>query len=371
MQHTVAQDHLYRTYHYRSGVNEMMVAELRSIVAQAQGLVPLSAQDLVLDIGANDGTLLAQYALQGQPPRRLAVEPALNLQATLSQHCEQWTSDYFPTSMYDRYAGQIKVITAIAMAYDLEDPVGFFEAVRALLHPEGICIVQFQDFGQMRETNAFDNIVPEHLEYYTLHTLQHIVRKAGLEPVHCLTTPINGGSLRVVLRPASWVMRRGVQHGIDTSVYAQLEREAQQGLTPSEVLLQGRYGAFTTFAANVRRVQDQIHATVQGLLEQGCRLDVYGASTKGNVLLQILGLGPEQVRQAIDRSPEKAGLHTVTGISIVNEADGEYLPAPAWLIPIWQFRESVLRRNQWYLEGGGSMIFPLPSVEIIQGSWSV
>lgn len=369
---TVPPDLLYRNYWYRSGVNELMIEELRRIVQDAVARVGgVTKRDHVLDIGANDGTLLSMYqtadpALQ---PIRTAVEPALNLAARLKQQSERVISDYFPTPQLLTDTLRFKVITAIAMAYDLEDPKAFFTAIHDLLTPDGLAVVQFQDFGQQLDACAFDNICHEHLEYYTLHSLGHVLIGTGLVRMHVAQTPINGGSLRVYLRRANVATATRTLIQEDESVYLQLKREGQQGL--STFSLGRRLDPFDRFAQRIRRAQTQITALLDQTRAEGRVLDVYGASTKGNILLQVLGIGPEQVRQAIDRSPEKHGHYTITGIPIVGEETLAHQdPADVWLCPIWQFRESVLRREAGFLEGGGQIIFPLPRVEVVKQAWA-
>ncbi len=361
---TVPPDLLYRTYWYRSGVNEMMVEELRNIVAEALARVGgLTREDRVLDIGANDGTLLSMYPHllpPSQVPNRTAVEPALNLTERLSQHADTVLSTYFPAIAL---MGKFKIITAIAMAYDLEDPKAFFQAIADHLTDDGVAVIQFQDFGQQLDAAAFDNICHEHLEYYTLHSLGQVLMGTGLVRTHCATTPINGGSLRVFLQKG---VTRAVQE--DEAVFRQLKQEGQQGLSTYQLAdgLTPSLDPFHRFADRVRRAQTQIRALLDQIRAEGRVLDVYGASTKGNILLQVLGVGPALVRQAIDRSPEKHGQYTITGIPIVGEVDARTEPADVWLSPIWQFRPSVLAREAWFLEQGGQIIFPLPRVEVVK-----
>ena len=365
---TVPPDWLYRKYWYKSGVNEMMVAELRAIVKEACQRVPVAASDCVLDIGANDGTLLAAYADQpGYCPIRVAVEPALNLADVLRKTADIVVHDYFPAAVpaLTKAVQGYRIITAIACAYDVEDPLAFFQGIETLLHPEGVAIVQFQDFGQQITASAFDNICHEHLEYYTLWSLMHLTNRAGLEIVDVQQTPINGGSLRVTLQHP--IMGFGGDR-IRNTVALQLTHEMQLRLdTPT--IRGGDLSAFGTFAHKVTQARVQIDAALAAAFAENRVVDVYGASTKGNILLQVLGLGPEQIRYAIDRSPEKHGLLTITGIPIVGEETAHLGPADIWLCPIWQFRESVLRREAWYLEQGGTILFPLPAVEIVRASW--
>jgi len=227
-----------------------------------------------------------------------------------------------------------------------------------------VAVIQFQDFGGQVESAAFDNLCHEHLEYYTLWSLTHIFKQTGLTVERCTRTPINGGSLRMHLRRWEDAVPP------DASVTRQLLYEAQIGLdTPG--IREGRLDAFTTFRQRVERVKTQVGAAVEVALEQGCVIDVYGASTKGNILLQVLGLGPREIRQAIERSPEKVGCLTITGIPIVSEEQGRKDPANLWLCPIWQFKQGVLKREAWFLEQGGTILFPLPWTEVVKQDWRV
>lgn len=365
---TVPPDWLYRNYWYRSGINESMVAELRSIVQQALQLVGLTGADWVLDIGANDGTLLSMYPQMGFLPKRVAIEPAYNLADRLREHADVVAHSYWPVGENFEAAieSKFKIITAIACAYDTEDPREFFKAIGRMLAPGGVAIVQFQDFEQQIRQAAFDNICHEHLEYYTLWSLLPIFRIADLEPVWCQQTPINGGSLRVILR-----RRQDVPPQLNPGgggVLQQLEREADLGLA-THTIHNGDYCAFDRFRQRVTDVKTQIASTLHAIRLEGQILDVYGASTKGNILLQVLGVGPKDVRQAIDRSEDKWGRHTITGIPIVSETQAMGAAADVWLCPIWQFRDFVLKREQWYLERGGTIIFPLPGCEIVRERW--
>lgn len=357
---TVPADWMYRHYYYLSGVNETMVAELHGIVDEACGMVDLDPgpDPHVLDIGANDGTLLSRYAQFGRGcPVRYAVEPALNLQDRLRAHADVLIPDYFPL---DTLSGlRFSIITAIACAYDVEDPTKFFQAIHDLLAPGGVAVIQFQDFGQQATAAAFDNIVHEHLEYYTCWSLSHLFRATGLTVQRVQRTPINGGSLRMHLR------RVEDRIASEPSVALQLLHEAQQGLdTPS--IREGKLEAFVEFRRRVEQAKTHVASALEVAREQGCTIDLYGASTKGNILLQLLNLGPKEIRQAIERSPEKVGCYTITGVPIVSEEDGRADPAQVWLVPIWQFKQAVIARERWFLERGGTMIFPLPYTEIVR-----
>jgi hypothetical protein len=364
---TVPADWMYRTYWYRSGVNETMVTELQEIVFHAGELMGIASGMRVLDIGANDGTLLKAYRdiWAARCPYRVAIEPALNLHERLAPNCDELIPDYFPSrALTPGPDHAFDIITAIACSYDVEDPVGFFQALHDSLAEHGLAIIQFQDFEHQLYAAAFDTICHEHLEYYSLWSLTHIFAQAGLSIQRVVHTPINGGSLRVFLR------RREDHVPAEPSVGLQLVREAQAHLdTPT--IRNGDLSAFHQFKGRVDQAKVQIASAIESALEQGCIIDVYGASTKGNVLLQVLDIGADTVRQAIDRSPEKWGFHTITGIPIVDESRAREEPAHLWLCPIWQFKDFMLERERWYLEQGGTILFPLPHTEVRKLDWKL
>jgi NDP-4-keto-2,6-dideoxyhexose 3-C-methyltransferase len=354
LRQTVLPEHLYRKYWYRSAINETMRDELQSIVRAALLDVSVySGSDLVMDVGANDGYLLSQY-----PPNRInwnvpriAFEPAANLEGDCRQHCEIFSAALFPPApgvLWD-WRGRVKILTSIAMFYDLDDPGSFVKAVDLLLHKDGVWIVQLQDLAQMVECTAFDNLCHEHLTYWSLAAFETLLRSCGvdLHVVKAERRPINGGSLRITIR-------RGI-YAADPSV------EALTGLERPFVDWQ----ALERFAWNTTMVRRQIQGMVGAEATNGKTIDLYGASTKANTLLQYCQLGPETIRQAWERNTDKFGRLTATGIPIVSEAVGRQDPPRLLLVGIWQFRGGILDREYDYLAGGGRMLFPLPEVDLV------
>ena len=347
LRYTVEPDLMFRQYWYQSGINETMRAELASIVRQARGLVgTLTPSDLVIDIGANDGTLLAIYTEEPDHPQRVAYEPAENLWETLRPHTEILIPSYFPAPGLD--IQKAKIITSIACFYDLDHPAAFVEAIKAALHPQGIWIVQLQDWDQMQKATAFDNICMEHLCYYSLGSIERLIAPFGLEIIHAETRAINGGSYRLIIG------HTGAWH-VDDTVESIRFREA--GCDD--------WTTFDRFAWRARAAQTQIHAAVDQLRLRG-PVDAYGASTKFNTLAQWCELDHTKLRQAWERSPEKWGLRTIgTDIPIVSEADGRADPPAALIAGIWQFRDAVLNREADFLASGGVILFPLPRVDLV------
>jgi NDP-4-keto-2,6-dideoxyhexose 3-C-methyltransferase len=349
--HTVAPDLLYRQYWYRSSINEAMRQELTSIVGAALLEVSVYPQDIVIDVGANDGYLLSQYPKQRAhwQAGRIAIEPAQNLKDACAAHCEVLIPDYFPPrdgSQLQHIAGRVKILTSIAMFYGLDDPTQFVRAVDQVLHPDGVWILQLQDLAQMIETTAFDNICHEHLTYWSLSAFLWFLESCSvdLQVTHVERRAINGGSLRIVVRRRTFP----IQSSVDELRVAELGSIGWQALG--------------SFAWRVDEVRKQIASLIDGLQTYG--IDLYGASTKGLTLLQVCGLGPAQIRQAWERNPEKYG-RTANGIPIVSEIRGRENPPSLLLAGIWQFREALLTRETEYLDQGGRILFPLPEVDIV------
>lgn len=351
LRHTVPAEAMFRQYWYQSATNETMVAELAEVVRSAvQRVGPLTSVDTVIDIGANDGTLLAQYRAQGQARgTRIGIEPAVNLQDALLPHCEQRICGYFPD-----HAGQIdegvkaRVISSIACFYDLDAPDRFIDGIAQWLHRKGLWVLQFQDLVGMMRATAFDNICVEHLCYYSLRSFQALLEDTGLEVVDVERRTINGGSVRI------WVGHVG-SWGVQTSrIDAVLADEA----------VVDTWEGYERFAWRVGEIRGQIQAAVRQALTQG-PVHLYGASTKANTLLQYCGFGPETIEAAWERSAAKWGRTTITGIPIVSEEEGRAAHPAALLAGIWQFRQGIVEREREYLEAGGQWIFPLPSVDVV------
>jgi C-methyltransferase C-terminal domain/Putative zinc binding domain/Methyltransferase domain len=359
LRHTVAPDTMFRKYWYVSGTNETMVAELQDIVAEAKRRVgPLTAQDTVIDIGANDGTLLAQFGSKFGHPCRVAFEPAVNLYDTLREHAEILVADYFPEQLSGTSA---KVITSIAMFYDVEDPHSFVQAVADRLAPDGIWILQFQDLGQMVDACAFDNIVHEHLTYYRLKDIDTLVKAHGLKVVDVAQRTINGGSLRVYVQHAEHTPQHAEAIIGRGHVAVQLQREA--------TLDRDR---LHRFAWEVTERKKQLLGLIQPILDSGQKVDWYGASTKSNTLLQYCGIDHTMVRCAVERNPAKVGrMLPGSGITVMSEDLWRTSGHQVTVVGIWQFREAVLAREAAYLAWGGTFIFPCPVVEVVSGAVTV
>lgn len=343
--HTVHPRHLFGDYWYASGINGTMREELRNVVREARMWVQVHDGDWVLDIGANDGTLLSawrEHLWEGKP-YRFAVEPSPTFAKPLADVAEAILTESFPAAAMEG-ATKFRVITSIAMFYAVQDPVAFALKVADLLTDDGVWIVQMQDLHSMVARTAFDNICHEHLTYYSVATFEDVCQRAGLQVVSVQPREINGGSLRFVVKKRL----RGVGY-----------QYSPVGVAEPNV-------DWPAFQQRIDDRVDRLKTTIAAAQDHGHMVDLLGASTKGNTLLQVAGIGPAQIRQCWERHPGKIGRVTITGISIVHESDGRSTPPGLLVCPIWQFREALIERESEYLQQGGRIYFPLPDGDLFQ-----
>lgn len=343
LQHTVDPESLFRQYWYVSGTNEAMQAELASVVASV--LPSVQRLDRVIDIGANDGTLLHCYP---DHVHKIAFEPAHNLIDRCGQVADVTYNEFFPgyaSSCLEDHSAQ--VITSIACFYDVDDPISFVAEIDRLLCFTGTWVVQMQDLAQMLQSRAFDNIVHEHLITYSLQSFMDLLVGFDLKVVHAERRAINGGSLRIV------VQRRNQR--VRPLVDVLLTKEEPYG----------QPDALERFAWQAGQVRTQLQEMIHAASAQG-PIDLYAASTKSSTLLQYCGLDASLIRQAAERTPEKVGRVTSgTRIPVVSEEQWRKDPAPTSIIGAWQWAEGFIRREATYLAEGGRFLQPLPTVRLI------
>lgn len=337
-------------YGYRSGINNTIQADLKDVVAKATSLVELAEGDFVIDIGANDGTLLSDYPAG---PVKVGYEPVTKLAKVAEKTADKVFNDYFGAKPFQEFANgkKAKIITAISMFYDLETPNEFVDDLKHCLAPDGVLVIQQNYLGSMLEQNAFDNICHEHVEYYSLVSMEYLLKKHDLDIFKVAMNDINGGSFRTYICHAG-------ERPIDQSVAEMRQKEASQGLDKKVT--------YEQFAERIRRLCKELHEKVSGFVADGKTVYAYGASTRGNTILQAATLDKDLITAALERNPEKYGKKIAsTGIPIISEAEGRAQNPDYLLVLPWFFKEEFLEREKAYLESGGHFIFPLPALEIV------
>jgi hypothetical protein len=338
-------------YGYRSGLNRSMVEHLQHKVASLLRSVNLSNSDLVLDVGSNDGTLLSFYPAT---ITRVGMDPT---SAKFLHHYQpgiEVISDFFSADAFFRRFGdrKAKIVTSIAMFYDLDDPLSFVEQVAEILADDGIWHFEQSYLPSMLTTNAYDTVCHEHLEYYSLKQIKWMTDRCGLKIVDVSLNDINGGSFGVTVTKAGSPLAAN-----DSAVQRILADEDRAGISTLE--------PYARFREHVFKHRDQLLSLLDRLHTEGAKVLGYGASTKGNVILQFCGITAEQIPCIGEVNPDKFGSFTPgTNIPIVSE-DEMHMMKPDYLLVLpWHFRQNILTREDAYLRQGGKMIFPLPEIKI-------
>jgi len=364
LKHTVPPEALYRNYWYRSGTNKTMRLALADISNTAETLMRLQAGEAVLDIGCNDGTLLASYKTGGI--YRVGFDPAENLAPLSRQVADKVIIGFFESDAFqsnpDLNSRRPKVVTSIAMFYDLERPNQFVSDVKAVMHPDGLWVVQMSYLPLMLKQNEFGNICHEHLKYYSLQSFEYLLKRHDLEIVDVELNEVNGGSLRAYIR------NRGADENcFGDATYRGLavdrvrtlrEQEIKMGLDDRKV--------YAEFAARVERIKADVVSFIREKTQQGKTVYVYGASTKGNTVLQYFGLDSSVITAAAERNSDKWGRMTVgTHIPIISEEQARSEQPDYFLVLPWHFLEEFMAREHDYLSSGGRFIVPFPHFTLI------
>jgi len=353
--HTLNRDILYRKYWYKSGISTTMVRALADIVSSAEKLVKLSSGDLVVDIGSNDGTLLRQFKTSGLVT--VGFEPS-NLWELGIEGTSKIINDYFNYETFRREFGnkKVKLITSIAMFYDLEDPNTFVEDVKKCLDEDGLWVIQMNYLGLMLENNTFDNICHEHLEYYSLLSLQNLLNRHDMEPFDVELNDVNGGSFRIYIR----------HKGGNIKSFPGAEERLRKLKAYEEKMGFDNNRAYDEFAKRIEKTKSDLMDFLNQEVRKGKKIFIYGASTRGLVVLQYFGIDKELIKATVDKNPDKWDKYIVgTGIPILSvEEYRKEKPDYLFVLP-YHFIEEIKDQERGFLENGGKMIVTIPKFRII------
>lgn len=354
LKHTYDSAEMYGdNYGYRSGLNQSMVDHLTAKVAYLEKLADLKPGDTVLDIGSNDCTTLKAYNVAGI--ERVGIDPTGAKFAEYYPHDVKLVPDFFSADAFaSAQAKPAKIITSIAMFYDLDDPIAFARQIEQCLAPDGVWHFEQSYMPSMLRLNSYDTICHEHLEYYSLGVVRTILEAANLKLVDVMMNNINGGSFAVTaMKKDSDAIRPN-----NAVINWMLEQEERLGInTPRP---------YREFEERVYRHRDDLVRLVRALRADGKTVLGYGASTKGNVVLQFCGFTTDDIPAIAEVNPEKFGRVTPgTHIPIISEAEAHAMKPDYYLILPWHFKDGILRREKDYLNAGGRFIIPFPEIEIV------
>jgi hypothetical protein len=354
MRHTVPPEILYSNYWYVSGTNQTMRDHLKGIRDEAMMLAGEGDRRSILDIGCNDLTLL-NYFPDGWV--RVGIDPSSVPQLSITAEMRV-IKDLFPSSQIGHQ--QFDIITSIAMFYDLESPVAFADAIMLHLAENGTWIVEMSYMPMMLAKNSYDTICHEHLEYYSLAVLENIMQRVGLKIFRAEINEINGGSIRC------YVCHKVFDRAVEAGWVNELER-----IRRSEFDLElDTDKPYASFQSRIEDHRDKLVALLRKLKHKGKSIHVYGASTKGNTLLQWCDIDSRLIDCAADRNPMKNQALTLgTCIQIVSEEESRARKPDYYLVLPWHFREEFIQRERdahaLYQRQPG-FIFPLPEIQVIE-----
>jgi NDP-4-keto-2,6-dideoxyhexose 3-C-methyltransferase len=355
LQHNYDQDELFRnTYGYRSNLNASMSGHLASIVNTIVDKIKFSAGDYVLDIGSNDGTLLKSYpATAGL--RRVGIDPSIEQFHSYYPLDVQTNANLFTSNAFLQISkgARARVVTSIAMFYDLPDPNAFVADIAAVLDEEGLWVFEQSYLPTMLARNAFDTICHEHLEYYALRQIIDLLKRHKMRVVDVAFNDINGGSFRI------YACHENASHVSDSvKIEKILTQELSLGLNTGM--------PFNEFWARVSHIKTDLVNFLKKCKETGKRVHGYGASTKGNTLLQYFGITSDLIEMIADCNSTKWDRCTPgTRIPIVSEKTSRDANPDYYLVLPWHFRGNFLVREKNFMAGGGQFIFPLPEFELV------
>lgn len=357
LKHTYSPEKMYgMNYGYRSGLNQSMITHLSDKAHMLEKQMNLKDTDVVLDIGSNDGTYLKSYQTKAT---KIGIDP------TGIKFRKYYTddiiliSDFFSKKAYNTVEKhKAKIITSIAMFYDLEEISPFVADIVECLDDEGIWHFEQSYMPSMIQTMSFDTVCHEHTEYYSMLSISKILNKFDMEIADVTINKVNGGSFAVT------AVKR-VNKTIDRNksiVESMISKEYEDGYDTVIPYLQ--------FAENVKLHKNQLLELIYRLKNDGSTIYGYGASTKGNVLLQYCGLTSNEITAIAEVNEDKFGCETPgTHIPIISEKQAKENNPDYFLVLPWHFKDGILNREKDYLASGGKFIFPCPQIQIVQNNY--
>lgn len=357
---------MWGKYWYRSGINQSMTLQLKNIAEQISKRVKLNSGDIWLDIACNDGTM---FKFIPENVVKIGIDPCDDSYfAESSKLANVVVQDYFNYNSWIKtgYEGQkCSVITTIAMFYDLNDPHSFIEDIKKVLKKDGVWVIQLSYTPLMIKQLAFDNICHEHVYYYSLTSLKTLFELHDLKIIDAELNDTNGGSVRVYIQHKDAEITSfgtaPLRDVCNFRVCSLLEYEKNEcDITSAEL--------WTEFQKNLEVLKNNVVNFIRQEKANGKKIYGYGASTKGNTLLQYFGLDHNDIVAIAERSPYKFGLKTVgTDIPIISEDEMREAKPDYLLVLPWCFISEFVSREQEFLNNGGKFIVPCPKFEIIGG----
>ncbi|HJX49947.1 MAG TPA: class I SAM-dependent methyltransferase [Candidatus Nanoarchaeia archaeon] len=343
-------------YWYKSGISITIKNDLKNIVENIEKMIKLDKGDNIIDIGCNDGTLLSFYS---KPVHHIGFDPSKNVAREATAKGFDVVNNFFNKENYKEKFGEkkAKVITAISMFYDLENPNQFLKDIVDILDKKGLFVIQQNYLLTMLKYNAFDNICHEHREYYSLLSLKNILEKHGLEIFDVELNDINGGSIRTYIRFKGETALKP-KEGSEQRIKDLLEKEREMKLETLE--------PYQAFASRIKGIKDKLLSFIKEEKKKGKKIWIYGASTRGNVILQYFGLNDKLIDYAADKNTDKWGKKTIGSLIPITSPENFRESNPDYLlVMVWHFFDEIKKQEAEWFNAGGKFIIPLPEFKIV------
>lgn len=353
LEHNYELSKLYSdNYGYRSGLNQSMVDHLKDIAKKISQYVSFKEDDLVVDIGSNDGTLLRCF--DSDKLTLVGVDPTAAKFKDFYPSNSQIIVDFFSSELIKRrFSQKAKAITSIAMFYDLERPLNFVNQVKDILDANGVWLFEQSYMPLMIEALAYDTICHEHLEYYALKQIKWLMDRAGLKIIDVERNDINGGSFAVTVAK-------------DHSKFKECTDKIEKILQEEREKRFEKILIYEDFRNRINQHKMQLRRFLSDVSKKGEKIFGYGASTKGNVILQFCGLTEKDIPYIAEVNEFKFGRYTPgSKIPIIPELEARAMKPDYFLVLPWHFRKNIIEREREYLKSGGHLFFPLPKPEVV------
>ena len=354
LQEIINPDLLYRNYFYRSATSDTMRKDLENVVSSVQKILNLKSQDIIVDIGSNDCTLLNYYPID---LRLVGFEPAKNIKFIDEGKKIKIISNYFNENDFKaNFEDKAKVITSCAMFYDLENPKKFVNDINNILDDDGIWCVQISYLLLMIKNLNFYDICHEHLSYYSIYSFEKLIKQFNLKIFYAETNQVNGGSIRF------YVCKK------DCTKYDKKNFQFQMKVLRDE---EKKYNlnsesTYLNFQKKIDDLKNKVNSYINKILEDKKVVLALGASTKGNILLQHFGLGKDKIPYISERNPNKVGLRCLgTDVELISEEKARNLKPKVMLVLPWYFKDEIVKREKQYIQEGGELLFPMPYPHLI------
>ena len=341
-----------KDYGYRTGINLTMSNHVKSVADEAIRISKPKKKDFILDIASNDGTLLNNY---GKEFITVGIDPLVNKYKKFYKKVNFKISNFFSIKNLKKYSldKKYKIITALSMFYDLKDPNSFIKDIKKILHDDGIFILEHADLLSILKYSLFDTICHEHLEYYSSKIIIELMKKNKLRVFDIKNSKINGGSTRYLITHENSKYKTKIK-----KISKILKEEKKFKLEKNETFLK--------FFIRINLIKKKIVSLLNEIVKNDKTVHGYGASTKGNVLLQYFGINSKYLEYIAERNPLKYNKFTPgTYIKIVSEKKSRQLKPNYYFVLPWHFKNEIVKRETKIRNLGTKLIFPLPKLKII------